>query len=343
MKKGGILTAVNVAQALGGNGLSIDYPFYHSTEFIHAAVERLGSACAVPFTVTSHACGENCVIDVVDIGKNDGNKRKVFYLFGEHARELVSPETALELMRDLCSSQPSVAAQTALKESVFRIIPNGNPGARKLVESGQYCVRANMNGVDLNRNWGSSWRAQPVVADDQLNPGPHPFSEKETLIFRNAVAEFEPTVFASIHSGTLGMYMPWAFKEGREGIPVRNGEKMNQVLQELDAKFCNCPAGGAQKEVGYASPGTCLDWVHSHTKSEYTYAFEIFTGYGVEELRQRYRDQQRLRRGTASYLQLETIDTCFTQFNPETADMLKRTVKNWSSALIELAVITARK
>ena len=333
------------AAVLTGNGLFNDYPFYHSTEFIHAAVAKLSKTCAVPISVSSHACAEDdtCVIDVVDIGFQDSKKRRVFYLFGEHARELVSPETALELMRDLCSPNPSLTAQSALKESVFRIIPNGNPGARKLVESGQYCLRANVNGVDLNRNWDSNWRPQPVVFDDQLNPGPRPFSEKETQIFRKAVTEFDPHVFASVHSGTLGMYMPWAFKEGREGMPLRNGEKMTQVLQELDAKFCNCPAGGAQKEVGYASPGTCLDWVHSHTKAEYSYAFEIFTGYGVDELRERYREQQNLRRTQASLLELEMSDSCFSQFNPETSDMLKRTVDNWSNALIELAVLTSRK
>ena len=322
------------------NGLSVDYPFYHTTEYIHAAVERLKATCAVPIYVKSHSSG----IDVVDIGNNeDSSKQRIFYLFGEHARELVSPETALELMNDLCSHSPTTATKSALSQSIFRIIPNGNPGARKLVESGQYCVRSNLNGVDLNRNWDANWRPEPVVNDDQLNPGSHPFSEVETRIFKEAVSEFNPKVFASIHSGTLGMYMPWAFKEGDR--PVHNEEKMSQVIQELDSKFCQCPAGAAEKEVGYASPGTCLDWVHSHTKAEFSYAFEIFTGYGVQDLRDRYKTQRAsLRRftQTSSLLELEQ-DSCFTQFNPETKDMLQRTVNNWSSALIELAVLTASK
>jgi hypothetical protein len=159
------------------------------------------------------------------------------------------------------------------------------------------------------------------------------------------VVEFNPNVFAAIHSGTLGMYMPWAFQDDRNK-PVRNGRKMGEVLQELDAKFCKCPAGDAQKEVGYASPGTCLDWVHSHTKTEYSFAFEIFTGYGIDQLRERYRDQQTNLRRQSSLLEIDsqfTQDTCFTQFNPDTKESLKRTVSNWSNALIELAVITAAK
>ena len=327
-----------------GLGLSVDYPFYHSTEYIRSAVEKLKHTCAAPISVQSHSCGDhNCQIDVVDIGHSSSSMFKVFYLFGEHARELVSPETALGLMNDLCSPNPTSVTKSALTKTVFRIIPNGNPGSRKIVESGQYCLRSNPRGVDLNRNWDASWRPEPVVDDDQVNPGPRPFSEIETQIFKSAIVEFEPSVFASIHSGTLGMYMPWAFGGEQEGVtrPVRNADKMGHVLQELDAKFCQCPAGGAQKEVGYASPGTCLDWVHSHTRTQFSYAFEIFTGYGVGGLRERYKRQQSSLRPQTSLLELDQ-DNCFTQFNPETEEVLKRTVSNWSNALIELAVISAQ-
>ena len=321
------------------HGLSVDYPFYHTTEAIHAKVHALVSTCAAPINVRSESCGENCMIDVVDVGESK-NPHRVFYLFGEHARELVSPETAMGLLEDLCSG--NLAAKAALKNSQFRIIPNGNPGSRKMVESGQYCLRLNPNGVDLNRNWDASWRPIPVESnDEQLSPGSRPFSEVETRIFKQAVSEFNPNVFAAIHSGTLGMYMPWAFSEGRKSV-VRNEEKMHHVLSELDSKFCQCPAGSAQKEVGYSSPGTCLDWVHMHTKADYSYAFEIYTGFGIQDLRERYRKQQL--RAKAAFLELDyQEDNCFSQFNPVTEESLRRTVKNWSQALVELAIITATK
>jgi murein tripeptide amidase MpaA len=279
------------------------------------------------------------MIDIVDVGASK-NTHKVFYLFGEHARELVSPETAMALLEDLCSD--NLVAKAALENSQFRIIPNGNPGSRKMVESGEYCLRLNPNGVDLNRNWDVSWRPNPVESnDEQLSPGSSPFSEVETRIFKQAVTEFNPNVFAAIHSGTLGMYMPWAFSTGQKPV-VRNEEKMHHVLSELDSKFCKCPSGAAQKEVGYSSPGTCLDWVHMHTKADYSYAFEIYTGFGLQDLRERYRRQQL--RAKAAFLELDyKEDNCFSQFNPVTEESLKRTVKNWSQALVELAVITATK
>ena len=319
--------------------------FYHTSDDIHTEIVRLEKSCSAPITVTSASCGPDCLIDIVDIG-NPSHSRKMFYLFGEHARELISPETALVLIQDLCSPSPSRMVTEALTHSQFRIIPNGNPTARRLVEAGQFCLRANMNGVDLNRNWDAHWTADaaPNTALDQVNPGKFPFSEIETRIFREAVADFEPTVFATVHSGTLGMYMPWAYSTAADSSKIRNGRKMGEVLAELDSKFCQCPSGAAAREVGYNSPGTCLDWVHSHTKSEYSFAFEIYTGLGVEELRSRYLEQHNLR--ASSMLQLDSAmmkDNCFLQFNPESKDDFQRTVSNWSNGLVELAVITSKK
>jgi hypothetical protein len=144
----------------------------------------------------------------------------------------------------------------------------------------------------------------------------------------------------------LGMYMPWAYDENADESRIRNLNKMTQVVDELDKKFCQCPAGAAAKEVGYNSPGTCIDWVHSHTKSEYTFAFEIFTGIGVEALRDRFNEQQ-LRGGRLSLLELDNDvhanANCFLQFNPTTEDQYNNVVNNWADALIELAFITGKK
>ena len=324
--------------------LADEFPFYHSTEEIHATVISLSRSCRAPFSFHTVKCGLSCNIDVVDIG-NPKNSNKVFYLFGEHARELISPETAVHLMQELCAENPSQQTIEALKTSHFRIIPNGNPVSRREVESGSFCLRANPNGVDLNRNWDSHWTKDSPANNfqDQVNPGTKPFSESETQAFRIAVSEFNPSVFAAIHSGTLGMYMPWAVSD--ESSKVRNALQMNQVLSELDSRYCKCPSGSAAQQVGYDSPGTCLDWVHSNTNASYSFAFEIFTGYGVEELRDRYKAQSnRLLR--SSFLDVEETlmnRNCFTQFNPESKTDFVRTVHNWSKALLDLSIMTAKK
>jgi hypothetical protein len=338
-----LLTLVDgLRSRISRNPLAEDFPFYHSTDQIHATVISLSRNCHAPFAFHTVNCGINCNIDVVDIG-NQNNQHKVFYLFGEHARELISPETAVQLMQDLCSENPSNQTIAALNTSQFRIIPNGNPASRREVEKGAFCLRANPNGVDLNRNWDVHWTQESPsnTFQDQVNPGSSPFSESETKAFRDSVSGFHPAVFAAIHSGTLGMYMPWAVSE--EHSKVRNEIKMNQVLSQLDARYCKCPSGPAAQQVGYDSPGTCLDWVHSNTKAAFSFAFEIFTGYGVDELRDRYKMQSNnmLR---SSFIDIEETllnRSCFTQFNPETKSDFDRTIHNWSKALVELAIVTS--
>ena len=335
-----------------GTTLQSKYPFYHSTQEIHELVTDLEQRCSVPIKVNTQSCGSSdCLIDTVDIGDPKAPE-KVFLLFGEHARELISPETAIRLLEDLCAPESAKDYMTreALKVAQFRIIPNGNPSSRAKVEFGQYCLRTNENGVDLNRNWGFQWSPSAPPGNpeaDQLDPGDRAFSEKETQIFKAAVEDYQPTVFAAIHSGTMGMYMPWAFADTSGSGDIRNGRKMSEILSELDSKYCQCPSGAAASQVGYDSPGTCLDWVHSRTNVKYSYAFEIYTGVGVSELRDRYREQKM--RGGNSLLQMSLEDEavsqrdCFNQFNPDSEKTYMTVVNNWSKALIELPVMASRK
>ncbi len=48
---------------------------------------------------------DNPDVELIEISnkKETGNKYNVFLLFGEHARELISPETGLNLIKTLCN------------------------------------------------------------------------------------------------------------------------------------------------------------------------------------------------------------------------------------------------
>lgn len=82
---------------------------------------------------------------------------KLFLLFGEHARELISPETGLLFLETYCSSNEAYVQKMRSKYTIQMIL-NANPISRKEVEKGDYCKRMNPNGVDLNRNWDSHWQ-----------------------------------------------------------------------------------------------------------------------------------------------------------------------------------------
>ncbi|CAJ1447176.1 unnamed protein product [Effrenium voratum] len=88
------------------------------------------------------------------------------------------------------------------------------------------------------------------------------------------IVDFKPTTFLSVHSGTLGLYMPWAYDS--EHLAQRNRQAMLSVLQELDAAHCKCPFGAAGKEVGYDCPGTSFDWVYDNLKTPFSFAWEIY-------------------------------------------------------------------
>lgn len=80
------------------------------------------------------------------------NKARLIINFGEHGRELISPEIAIRLLETLCNEEARRALLKAygisidvvdslLNKVVYKIIPVENPGGRELVEGGALCER----------------------------------------------------------------------------------------------------------------------------------------------------------------------------------------------------------
>jgi hypothetical protein len=284
------------------------YPYYHTSDEITQEANDLQSRCNGKLTMQT-VQGEGVAIDVATV-KAPGTepKNRMFVLFGEHARELISPETGIALLRTLCGAgdlsllQTKTKAKSAddyLQDTEFQIVLNGNPNSRRKVEQGDYCLRVNENGVDLNRNWDEKWEAEAMDFAN-TNPGPRPFSESETKIFKQLVSDYNPTTFLTIHSGTRGMYMPWAYD--MQHLATRNQPEMMAILKQVDQDHCECPFGAAGKEVGYPCPGTCLDWVYDRVETPYSFAFEIYTSPDKDEsLKSRW--QEKLASGGAALIQ----------------------------------------
>mmetsp|Transcript_34955 Transcript_34955/g.80498 ORF Transcript_34955/g.80498 Transcript_34955/m.80498 type:complete len:408 (+) Transcript_34955:80-1303(+) len=343
--------------------LTREYPYYHTTEEISAKAKELAERCGAP--ASFRTASENGVsIDVIRVQSSSKKPRnKVLILFGEHSRELIGPESGLGLLEALCSDKPSEQVKAALQDSEFELILNGNPRSRRKVEAGDYCIRTNPSGVDLNRNWDEEWQKESVAHGSDSNPGPSPFSEPETRLFRSIASDFAPQTFLTVHSGTLGLYMPWAYD--MEHLASRNQRKMMGVLKGLDEKHCRCPFGAAGKEVGYSCPGTSLDWIYDKLNTSYSFAFEIFVGADLmRSLRARWQEHSQdaealLQAGDhlahpntkhffqahpSDFVQLrqrklkQTASQCFEQYNPSNEELYKSTVGNWVSAYLEMAV-----
>lgn len=353
--------------------LRVQYPFYHTSDEIHRETKRLSKNCGGLMTMQTHS-DDKVNIDVVTMRSPESTPvNRVFLLFGEHSRELISPESGLHLLKMMCGEMPfegsdgELSISKLLQDNEFQLVLNGNPHSRVEVEHGEYCLRTNPNGVDLNRNWDEKWNKH---ATGDTNAGPKPFSEAETRIFKKLVEQFKPTTFLTVHSGTRGMYMPWAFD--MEHTASYNAPLMLNVLKDIDNKHCKCPFGAAGKEVGYPCPGTCLDWVYRNVKTPFVFAWEIYTSPDRDsELKRRWDEKAAngglallqsgnhlghehfaelfdrfgsdfvsRKKGDAYQSKVEAMraqSACFAMFNPETEDKFKETVQNWGVAYLEMA------
>jgi len=231
----------------------------------------------------------------------------------------------------------------------------------------------NPNGVDLNRNWDEKWSPEAVMDSADTNPGPKPFSEAETKIFKDLVSEYNPNTFLTIHSGTKGMYMPWAYD--MEHLAQRNEPEMMQMLKDLDKDHCQCPFGAAGREVGYSCPGTCLDWVYDQLQTDYSFAFEIYTDPSMNDMLRERWEEKLNPDGAGAFLQ-ETAslahehfhdvfshhhsdfiflqesshrgigmsnDECFHQFNPGNEGEFKSVTDNWSNTYFDMSTMIVNK
>merc|ERR1719401_1161870 len=109
-------------------------------------------------------------LDVVTVRKSGAQARnKVFIVFGEHSRELIGPESGIRLLEKLCDSANSKAS-SVLDTSEFQMVLNSNPRSRLKVEDGDFCLRENPSGVDLNRNWDDEWGSS-LKARANTDPG----------------------------------------------------------------------------------------------------------------------------------------------------------------------------
>lgn len=220
----------------------------------------------------------------------DKNQQIAYMIFGEHSRELISPEQGLYLMQVLCGVKgrevyTKETIQAILRKIKFYIVPIVNVYGRKVVQKGDLCKRTNENNVDLNRNWPSHWKEDNDNPDE--NPGSRPFSEWQTRALRNIIEEISPNIFITTHSGNLGMYTPFAYKKFKYSDlnpgNRRSIKKMLHIIKRINKRYCNCTAGSIGNELGYLCPGTCLDYAFESKNVKYSFAFEIFDGDSKNE------------------------------------------------------------
>jgi len=250
---------------------------------------------------------------------------KVLLNFGEHGRELISPEVGvwfLKAMCDLMYLQHLIDTHGLPKHSKeilesldMRIVPMENEHGREMVERGDLCERKNGRGVDPNRNWAVDWGKKEADYDPKEEfPGKEPFSEPEARLLRDLAAEYSPDVFITIHSGMEAMFVPYDHKNA---IPYSDTVNATlRILTEINAKFCNgtCAVGSGGDKVGYLAHGTATDYMHEVLGIPVAMTWEIYGDFKASH------------------------EDCFKMFNPVERDAYDRIVDRWVATLIYFLV-----
>ncbi|WIA13569.1 hypothetical protein OEZ85_007136 [Tetradesmus obliquus] len=246
-------------------------------------------------------------------------KPVVLFVFGEHARELITSEVGLWLARLLVDNSsavyewpelaaaferaenntsssssnssssssgrdwPSVArswVQEVLAKVEVQIVPIESLDSRRQVEEGKLCVRKTARNVDLNRNWPFAWQKEDP-GDEQYG-GTTPFSEPQSRLMKQVVDANGHRLlgYVNVHSGEWALYTPWDSKPAYgSGMPADMPELVATV-----GRICDCKVGPAGAVSGYLAFGSSMDFLYAAKRVPYPLTVEVYGGGGFGKL-----------------------------------------------------------
>lgn len=219
---------------------------------------------------------------------NGGPKPKLLLVALHHAREIVTPEIALNLAELLLTDYGQDADVTWIVDNrEIWVMPFANPDGhiyaayrvdwRKNVDDSQSTCPAssppNSFGIDLNRNYDHKWGTIGASSDPchLTYRGPAAFSEPETQAIRDLVQDQQFNLVISLHSfGDLILY-PWGYTLSR----APNAADLLDVAAVLASFNSYTPQ---QSSSLYPTSGDTCDWVYG-TQGTPCFTFEIGSGF----------------------------------------------------------------
>lgn len=221
---------------------------YHTTETL---LKEAQEACTFPCSYTYYD-------DILVLDWKKDLEKDTLWVFNEHARERITGELGLEIIKDLHLLNSSKR---------ITIVPVLNVWGRKQVDKGRTCLRKNKNGVDTNRNYPQRIKHHYQKYSEEYE-GPYPFSEKETKLVRKLLKDVKS--YYNIHSGEYSMYMPWDSSTNKPPKYIT----MKQKLNKYKPMCPECSIGSAAVVSSYKAYGTSVDY--ATTLGIEAYTFEIY-------------------------------------------------------------------
>lgn len=167
-------------------------------------------------------------------------KKEILMDAAMHAREHMTTNVLMEMVDQYSyhyihnSKMGGYQVRTVLDRVKIAFVPMINPDGVTLVQGGKVSTpvatlkklnggstnfkrwKANIRGIDLNRNWDVRWNRIPVLKPKwEMAKGSKPFSEPEVIALRNFVLEHPFKAYITYHSS--GQIMFWEYGDGKGG------------------------------------------------------------------------------------------------------------------------------
>lgn len=238
----------------------------------------------------SHQGNAIWAVRVSDNPSLDEDEPEVLFDALHHAREVITTETVLGLIRHLCESYATDAdARRLVDEREIYCVPIVNPDGVLFNEAnypnggGMWRKNRRVNGggyygVDLNRNYPYEWVGPGSSTDpaSETYRGPSAGSEPETQALMAFHAAHDFQTYQSFHSYSNLTLIPW----GYTSVPCPDDALFRDVAAELTAE--NGYLAGAAPEILYAVNGSAVDWAYGEAAlkpSAFAFSNEIGDAY----------------------------------------------------------------
>jgi hypothetical protein len=177
---------------------------YHTYEEIIALMDSLElqypGICKKHYYGTSIGLRELSALKISDSVGYDQFEPEIAFDGGIHGDEIGGAENLIRFARHLCTNYGTDPDITSLIDNrEIWIYPMVNPDGRVFMS------RYNMNGIDLNRDFGYMW--------DGWGNSTDAYSQVETRALRDFVLQNQFSIHTTYHSGTEVILYPWYYRE----------------------------------------------------------------------------------------------------------------------------------
>ncbi|MGH3936953.1 MAG: M14 family metallopeptidase [Pseudonocardiaceae bacterium] len=276
----------------------VGYRGYHTYGTLTTELDSIAAARPDQVAVSSYGwSNEGRSLPLVKISNSvhtDQNEPEVLFSCAQHAREHLTVEMCLHIVRRLAEGYGTDPAITRLVNSrEIWVMPMANPdGAEYDISSGLFALwRKNRQptpensetGTDLNRNWGTQWGC---CGGSSTNPssdtyrGTTPFSTLETAQLRDWVnsrvigGAQQITAHIDFHRFSELVLWPYGFTTDDTGPGLNASDAA--IFRRLGEAMADTNGYTAQQSSDlYITDGTVGDWMWAQ-HGIWSYTFEMY-------------------------------------------------------------------